>query len=103
MELAVINYSGSGKHSGAGHALVPYRTLETGQQFQELLPSHDTWWPVIQIWIPGIWVNGEELQSLVHWQEVGRGGWICIVVCVYQWMWDLPAGWPARVLRFSRL
>ena len=104
MELAFINYSGSGKYSDTGKAVVPYRTLETGRyQFSEELPSHDTWWPVVQVWIPGVWHNGEDLQSLEHWVQVGAGGWICIVVCVYQWMWDQPVGWPARVINFSRL
>jgi hypothetical protein len=104
MELAFINYSGSGKYSDTGNAVVPYRTLETGQhQFSEDLPTHDTWWPVVQVWIPGVWHNGEELQSLEHWVQVGTGGWICIVVCVYQWMWGQPVGWPARVINFSRM
>jgi hypothetical protein len=75
MELAFINYSGSGKYSDTGNAVVPYRTLEAGgYHFSEQLPSHDTWWPVVQIWIPGVWHNGGDLQSLEHWVQVGPGG-----------------------------
>ena len=73
------------------------------RQFDEMLPDRDTWWPVIQIWTPGLCAGDSKLKSLARRQQVGAGGWICYVACVYQWMWDLPTAWQARVLRFSRL
>ena len=97
MELAFINYSGPWKYPETGNAVAPLRKLESGYQLNEpRVPDHNTWRSVVQIWLLGIWANGEELQSLVRWQHVGRGDRICVVVCVCQWMWDLRTGWPAR-------
>ena len=73
MELAFINYNGSGKRSGMGTVLAPRRTLDGNHWFEEELPNRDTWWPVAPMWLFGLWHNGEELESFTFWQEVGAG------------------------------
>ena len=66
MELAVINYNGSGKYEEAASAVVPLRTLDGIFRFDEPFPDRGAWWPVVQIWIPGLWWGHAELETLVR-------------------------------------
>ena len=71
-ELAFIIYNGSGKYSETANAVVPLRTLDGNHRLEEPLTDRDTWWPVIQIWILGLWYGHTELGSLVHWLASAR-------------------------------
>ena len=98
IELAIVNYSGSGKYHDTNR-VVPWRALDGNHSFQGALPTHNSWWPVTMVWIPGAFDG----PSLTHWVQDGTGGWKCYIVCVYQWQWPEPAAWGANVQPFTRL
>ena len=127
MMLGCINYEGTGKYDSR-NVVVPYDMLPSsgggggsgsgssrdvalpgagsstdlvlpdGWHIHEF-PENGSWWPVTAIWVPGE-VDG---PSIEHWRRTSCGGWVCIIVCVYQWQWAQPTAWQATVARYSRL
>ena len=99
MQLALINYTGSGKYTPCGNGVSPWWTLEYPKWFDEHFPASGTWWPVVLVWHPEFFAT----PDLEAWAREGVGGWDCHVMCVYQWLSAKPAAWSARVLRYSHL
>ena len=80
--LGCVTYEGQGVYKPSDR-VVPWEQVPEGDAQGSVgdmaFEVDAAWWPVIHIAEDGeIWV--------------GVGGWV-IVVCIYQWMWDMPVAY----------
>ena len=103
--LILVSYGGQGKCGDVCTAIPWAMVPREGQRpewtltFPEQASGPSFWWPTVHLWVPGDYDSENEYV----WLRTRTGCWVLVVVCIYQWMWPAPAGWPVRAVQWSRL